>query len=547
VPPVLCGDPTRLSQAVLNLMSNAVKFTDRGGIVLRCSLLADSVRQVGDGRGDGQDNDGPDPDGVCLRISVTDTGVGVPPDKLDCLFSAFEQADASSTRRFGGTGLGLAITRRLAQLMGGEVGVQSELGQGSCFWFTARLQQATGPVPADVGVGLGLNRSAHGQLPQPRHRLVGAHVLLAEDNLVNQEVACEVLRAAGLVVDVAGDGAQALALAQQHPYDLILMDMQMPVMDGLAATRALRRLPQHARTPVLAMTANAFGDDRQACLDAGMDDHLAKPVEPELLVALLARWLPDRTPLVLPAIGSATPNGALSADSAAVPPAAAASAAAAGTGFGAGALDGIPGLAVSRALLYLPGRDLLFARVLRQFAETYCAGLLELDAALAQGRWTDAQGALHSLRGACGAIGATDLARLSLALESALNGTLQPDAGVATRHVWLSQAATLQSALAALVRAITERLSFVAGTSSGRAVPAPPTAELLAAVEALGGLLRSADFKAGACFREIEPMLRAALGETATRTLELPLQAHDYEGAWAALQALNLPPNPGAA
>ena len=577
VPPVLCGDPTRFSQAVLNLMSNAVKFTDRGSIVLRCSVLAaadskdgdaqDRDQQAGDGQhADRQDTDGQLAGAVCLRISVTDTGVGVPPDKMDRLFSAFEQADTSSTRRFGGTGLGLAITRRLAQLMGGEVGVQSALGQGSCFWFTARLQQATGPVPADDVVGLGLRRSDLGQAPlmplhpppPSHHRLVGAHVLLAEDNLVNQEVACELLRAVGLVVDVAADGAQAVALAQQHPYDLILMDMQMPVMDGLAATRALRRLPQHARTPVLAMTANAFGDDREACLDAGMDDHLAKPVEPELLFALLARWLPDRAPPGVPAPDAAALTAARMAEVSSAPPAdrpaptaaapiTAAAPAPSGAAAAAGApgpLDGIPGLTMSRALLYLPGRDQLFARVLRQFAETYSAGHLDLDAALAQHRWTDAQGLLHSLRGACGAIGATDLAALALALESALNDRPQPAAVDAARQDGLRLADTLKSALATLVRTITYRLGggLAGGASAfgGPAVPVPPTAELLAAIESLSNLLHIADFKAGACFREIEPLLRASLGETAIRTVELPLQAHDYEGAWAALQALNL-------
>ena len=549
VPPVLCGDPTRLSQAVLDLVRNAVKFTDRGSVVLRCSVLADiDRRDRGWHDGVPQNPAGQYAGGVCLRLSVTDTGVGVPLDKMDRLFSAFAQADAASTWRYGGSGLGLTITRRLAQLMGGGVGVQSVLGQGSGLWFTARLQPATGPLTADEVVGLGLYRAVPAKALLARHRRVGAHVLLAEDNLVNQEIACELLWLGGLVVDVAGDGAQALAVAvaQQLYPDLILMDMQMPVMDDLAATLALRRLIQHACTPVLAMTANAFGDDREAGLDAGMDDRLVKPAEPELRFAPPARWLPDRAPLGLPAHEAAVLTATLSADGARALPAVAlapaATSATAKSGVAgeaaavAGALDGIPGLTMSRALLYLPGRDALFARVLRQFAESYTAGWPELDAALAQCRWTDAQGLLHSMRGACGAIGATDLAGLSLTLEAALDPTHQ----AAASPDWSAQAVTLQGALAALVQAISGRLADVAGVAGGRVTPGLPTAELLVAVESLAHLLHTANFKAGACFREIEPVLRGVLGETATRSVEQPLQARDYRTAWLALRALNL-------
>ena len=555
LPSLLRGDPTRLAQAVLNLMSNAVKFSDQGDILLRCEVL---------------DPDKPDSgakaagDGVLLKISVTDTGVGVPPDKMDRLFDAFEQADTSSTRRYGGTGLGLAITRRLAQLMGGEVGARSVLGQGSCFWFTARLALADGPVLDSSALAWAGGRMAPDMLASLQLSLAGAHVLLAEDNLVNQEVASELLRAAGMVVDVAGDGLQALALARQHPYDLILMDMQMPEMDGLAATRALRDLPQYAYTPVLAMTANAFGDDRQACLDAGMNDHLTKPVEPALLYQLLARWLPEQ------GARRRGPQAAYAPASPALPitPAQALQSmplAPQSAGLSS-ALDGIPGLTLSRALLYLPGRDQIFGRLLQQFADSYGPDFAALGQALSKALSTDgpagaeqAQALLHSFRGACGVIGATELSTQALALELALRSNPQSGADTAVR---LASAQALQSTLARLLLAIRSRLDslpsaaaptkpsttptqimFTAATTTAQASP-----ELDTAVQALRAMLARADFGAGAQFRLTEPLLRAGLGDAALRLVDLPLRAHDYEAALAALDRLRPPPvdGPGA-
>ncbi len=269
LPPRLRGDPTRLSQALVNLLGNAVKFTERGTVTLSCRVLATNEHETR------------------LLFEVHDTGIGISPERMERIFEAFEQGDSSTTRRYGGSGLGLSITRHLAMLMGGEVGVSSELGKGSTFWLTVTLQ-APQPGGARTADPEALRRLES----QLRARHGGARVLLAEDDLVNQEVATVLLGNVGLAVDVAHHGAQAVEMAGKGHYALILMDMQMPVMDGLQASRALRVLPHLHKVPIVAMTANAFSEDREACLAAGMNDHVSKPVEPQVLYEVLLRWLP---------------------------------------------------------------------------------------------------------------------------------------------------------------------------------------------------------------------------------------------------------------
>jgi len=520
VPRWLIGDPLRLGQILINYSNNAVKFTEHGevDIVIRVKEQTDA--------------------GVVLYCAVRDTGIGVSGEQIGRLFRSFEQADTSTTRKFGGTGLGLVISKKLAELMGGEVGVESEPGKGSTFWFTARLGRSAGSrrklalsgslrgkrvlvvddnenarlvlsdllggmsfnvdqvesgraaldavgraeaqdkpyeivfldwmMPGMDGIetarhlrGLSLGHAPHlmmvtaygredvikgaenagiknvlikpvsasmlfdgvvgllggtvdapsggGDVPTDAYAqlsaLKGARILLVEDNDLNQEVATQLLREAGFVVDLAENGQVAVDRVRAAEYDLVLMDMQMPVMDGVTATREIRKEAHLAGLPIVAMTANAMPADRDRCIAAGMNDHLSKPIEPEDLWKALLKWIklpqasapPAAAPAQSPA-GENVPQGGSEGD---LP-------------------SGIDGLDMAAALRRVLGNRLLYLSMLRKFVAGQGSAMAETRAAIERDDWDAAERLVHTLKGSCASIGASGLQPLAARLEASI-------------------------------------------------------------------------------------------------------------------------------
>ncbi|MBI5610146.1 MAG: response regulator [Deltaproteobacteria bacterium] len=382
LPHRLRGDSLRLRQILLNLGSNAVKFCDKGGVRIHAAASADAAgtRQ--------------------LRIEVTDSGIGIAPEQLRRLFEPFEQADKSITRHYGGTGLGLAICRRLAALLSGEIGVSSAQGIGSTFWVEIPLVEAEHDALSPRGV------SSTSALRSLR---TGVHpsditILLVEDDLMNQEVAVDLLTASGFRVDVANNGAIAVEMAAKHPYDLVLMDVQMPVMDGLTATRELRARPYGKATPIVAMTANALVEDQAACREAGMDEFIAKPIDPMRLMAVVANWtgaVPARPQR----------NSAVLAAAPALPVA-------------SEVLDLAAGLRV------VQGDPTRYYELVHRFrAERGNSGHM-LRQALTEGRLADAVRLAHTIKGSAGLVGAAAVQRAAAEVEAALRlCAVTPDGG----------------------------------------------------------------------------------------------------------------------
>jgi signal transduction histidine kinase/CheY-like chemotaxis protein len=619
----LKGDPLRLGQILINFCNNAVKFTETGEIVVKARVQEK------------------DEDGQLVRFSVSDTGIGLTSEQMGRLFRAFEQADASTTRQHGGTGLGLAISKRLAQLMGGDVGVESELGKGSTFWFTARLgngavspRRAARPdlrgrrvliiddnpqaravlssmltsmtfvvhearsglegiemvrhaaevgepyeiafvdwqMPGLDGIETGkrihalpnialrpqlVMVTAYGReevLKQAEEnafanvlikpvtpsmlfdsavellgadhekayesqagpalelgRLRDARVLLVEDNELNQEVALALLQDAHLSIDLAENGEVAVRMVDSGHYDLVLMDMQMPVMDGITATKAIRSHPQFRALPIIAMTANVMAADREKCIEAGMNDHVSKPIDPDELFAALLRWIKPRDG-GSPAKESAPPVSSLPAPAQAPESA---------------PLE-IPGIDTKSALRRTGGNRKRYESLLRKFAEPSTGGVEEIHAALAAGDTSTAARAAHSLKGAAANLGATALAEVAAKVEIALTR------GESVEDALNSLALSFDSVTAA-IRAALPGEQAAAGTGQA---PADPST-VLQPLTRLKQLLKNDDGDAADFILDARPALSSVLTEAEINTLTGLVGNFDFEAALKSLSGIS--------
>ena len=465
------GDPLRIGQVLINYVSNAIKFTPSGSVTVRARRKSD------------------DGTVAVLRFEVEDTGVGLSAEQVDTLFEPFRQADDSTSRRHGGTGLGLAISRRLARMMGGDAGVVSTSGHGSTFWFEVAVAPGQAPQERQTASTMAFRRNAT--------------VLLVEDNEVNQEIAAELLCSAGLRVDVARHGAEAVECVRRKTYDLILMDMQMPVMDGIEATMAIRALPHGRTLPILAMTANAFAEDRQRCLAAGMNDFVAKPVDPEALLETLGRWIPESA-----TDGERTSHRRdVSADRVA---------------------DG-PELDMALGLRNLSGRRQSYRRMLDKFVELHLDDGEKIAECLRQDDRKEARRLAHSLKGVAATLGARRVNAQAAAIEASI------------------KAGESLPALSPSLEKLSEELSIVGlivresleGTPDEPATDAEqPWLRIPAMLARLASALAQDDMSSTDIWREAEPLLTPLLGSPAIAPLARQIAAYDFPAAGRTLTAL---------
>jgi signal transduction histidine kinase/CheY-like chemotaxis protein len=486
IPNHLIGDPLRLGQILVNYSNNAVKFTEHGKIVV-------SVQSAG------EDEIG----GVLLRFAVRDTGIGLTAEQIGKLFQSFQQAETSTSRKYGGTGLGLAISKKLANLMGGDVGVESEYGQGSTFWFTARL-------------GKGVVRARGTEEEQKTSPLLtslaaikGATVLLVEDNEFNQQIATELLTDAGFIVHLATNGQEALAKIAERLYDVVLMDMQMPVMDGITATTEIRKMDAFRNIPIIAMTANVMQADIQRCIDAGMNDHVAKPIDPDEFFRKLVKWIAPR------------PSGPVQQGAEAAPKQSAGGPDSAGVND----VPDIPGLDTTTGLKRVMGKKAFYLDLLRMYVDNQGDAPAQIRQSSAAGDYDTAQRLAHTAKGVSGNIGASEVQESAALLEKAFReheppGTIEPlIVSFAVAH-------------AKLIGSLKDALPSSNASGDEKAeVRQLDREQTIVACKKLEQLLANSDGEATDYLNESGTVLRAFLGADPFQALKKAADNYDFEKA----------------
>ncbi len=481
---VFVGDALRIDQILLNFISNAIKFTEQGTIVIRAKQVSEADETN------------------LLRFEVQDTGIGLSEDQQSRIFDAFEQAQSSTTRKYGGTGLGLTICKRLVELMDGNIGVISQPNVGSTFWFSLPLQR-------------GINKPFAETSKFIDHFKPNAYLLLAEDNEINQEVARELLESVGIQVDVANNGQEAVKMFIKNPvYDLVLMDMQMPIMDGMEATRIIRTLARGQSVPIIAMTANVFTEDRQRCLEAGMNDHIAKPVDPEKLYTLLNSWIPDTINLQPEA--SEVKCASVTTDSpntktieSTIP------------------LLCSPLLDMPKGVHYFGGKQKHYFKMLIKFTKTHRHDAQTLHDLLAAGKIHDVVRIAHSLKGLCATLGAETVKSLAETLEYQLHQTTD-----------LTEIDDLLSQLDQELHALCQ---FINALNLAPEVPDIETMApevINASLLRLEALLAEDDLQSADVWQTLAPALREHLGTGNIDRLTKQIENFDFPAALDSLRAL---------
>ncbi|MBF0102560.1 MAG: response regulator, partial [Desulfobacterales bacterium] len=384
VPNALIGDPLRIGQILLNLMNNAVKFTQAGNIILKIELVHADVDQCQ------------------LQFSISDTGIGMTPDQIEKLFSAFSQADSSVTRKFGGTGLGLVISKHLVEMMNGEISVESELGKGSVFSFKACFGRQLQEKEQRFKLPHESQRPEILTSQEIIKKLKGGKVLLVEDNQINQQLATELLTEVGLIVDIANNGQEALESIQKTTYDLVLMDVQMPVMGGYEATGLIRQEEKFHDLPIIAMTAHAMKGSREECINAGMNDYVCKPIDPNDLFAVLMRWIKPKERADDDVIKIQKETASDVEDAIELP-------------------QQLPGMNIEAALKRMLGNKRLFQQLTKNFVKDYATVMQKIRDQLQSGDLPTATRIAHTLKGVAGNISATDLFAAAQEVETAFS------------------------------------------------------------------------------------------------------------------------------